>query len=131
MTRTPAAAGKTGDTKTKPAAAKPSGPVDATGSSTASSSSTDGTETVQTKFDGGADGGPAAAVIVTVTDPAPAPVSPEPGDEVVTGQAKRCVVRDGTPHMGRPVHGKVCSAHEMHYLSDGSPRVPLSRRGAK
>lgn len=37
-----------------------------------------------------------------------------------------CVVKDGTPHMGSPVHGgKVCSAHEMHYRADGTRRVPL------
>lgn len=37
-----------------------------------------------------------------------------------------CVVDDGTAHMGNAVHGgKVCSAHEMHYRSDGSRRVPL------
>lgn len=35
-----------------------------------------------------------------------------------------CVVSDGSPHMGRALPGKkICSAHEMHYLPDGTPRV--------
>lgn len=38
--------------------------------------------------------------------------------------ADACVVSDGTPHMGRALPGKrICSAHEMHYLPDGTPRV--------
>lgn len=37
-----------------------------------------------------------------------------------------CVVPDSdpTPHMGRATPGaKICSAHAMHYLADGTPRV--------
>jgi hypothetical protein len=50
----------------------------------------------------------------------------EPTDLPAVPAADGCVVDDGTPHMGRPVHGgKVCSAHEMHYRSDGTRRVPL------
>jgi hypothetical protein len=33
-----------------------------------------------------------------------------------------CVVDDGTPHTGRAVSGKVCSAHVIHYHSDGRRR---------
>jgi hypothetical protein len=36
-----------------------------------------------------------------------------------------CVVPDSdpTPHMGRATPGaKICSAHAMHYLADGTPR---------
>lgn len=35
-----------------------------------------------------------------------------------------CVVSDGSPHTGYALPGKkICSAHEMHYLPDGTPRV--------
>jgi hypothetical protein len=34
-----------------------------------------------------------------------------------------CVVDDGTAHVGRPVNGVICSAHAMHYLTDGTPRA--------
>lgn len=40
----------------------------------------------------------------------------------VTGRGTDCVVDDGTPHMGRAVDGKVCSAHSIHYNRDGSRR---------
>lgn len=40
----------------------------------------------------------------------------------VTGRGTDCVVDDGTPHMGRAVDGKVCSAHSIHYNPDGSRR---------
>jgi hypothetical protein len=33
-----------------------------------------------------------------------------------------CVVKDGTPHMGRAVNGVICSAHAMNYKSDGTRR---------
>lgn len=35
---------------------------------------------------------------------------------------RACVVDDGTPHMGRAVNGRVCSAHAMRYKADGTPR---------
>lgn len=35
-----------------------------------------------------------------------------------------CVVKDGTPHMGLATPGaKICSAHAMRYLADGTPRA--------
>lgn len=35
-----------------------------------------------------------------------------------------CVVSDGSPHTGYALPGKkICSAHEMHYLPDGTARV--------
>lgn len=37
-----------------------------------------------------------------------------------------CVVSDGSPHTGYALPGKkICSAHEMHYLPDGTPRVKV------
>lgn len=37
-----------------------------------------------------------------------------------------CVVSDGSPHTGYALPGKkICSAHEMHYYPDGTPRVKV------
>jgi hypothetical protein len=43
-------------------------------------------------------------------------------DETAVEQV--CVVDDGTPHVGRAggVNGRVCSAHAVHYRSDGTRR---------
>lgn len=41
-----------------------------------------------------------------------------------------CVVPDSdpTPHMGRATPGaRICSAHAMHYLADGTPRDARDR----
>jgi hypothetical protein len=40
-----------------------------------------------------------------------------------------CVVDDGTPHTGRAINGQVCSAHAMHYRSDGQRRQPTATGG--
>ncbi len=37
-----------------------------------------------------------------------------------------CVVSDGSPHTGYALPGKrICSAHEMHYYPDGTPRIKV------
>lgn len=48
-------------------------------------------------------------------EPAPVPAAAEK-------RAGECVVDDGTPHMGRAVNGKVCSAHAINYRPDGKKR---------
>lgn len=63
----------------------------------------------------------------------PAEPSPETTAELATAEPAEpeqvaargeCVVDDGTPHMGRATPGaKICSAHAMHYLADGTPRA--------
>lgn len=56
---------------------------------------------------------PTPATQAAVEDTAPEAAEKPPGE---------CVVDDGTPHMGRAVNGKVCSAHAMHYKADGTRR---------
>jgi hypothetical protein len=53
--------------------------------------------------------------------PKAAPVEPKADD----WDGRTCVVPDSdpTPHMGRATPGaRICSAHAMHYLADGTPR---------
>ena len=65
-------------------------------------------------------------------DPAPtadsererAPKAKTSDDREARIARSECVVDDGTAHMGRALPGKlICSAHEMHYLADGTPRA--------
>jgi hypothetical protein len=56
----------------------------------------------------------APAAAVKVDEKPPAKKVKAPGE---------CVVDDGTAHTGRATPGgQVCSAHAMHYKSDGTPR---------
>lgn len=60
--------------------------------------------------------------------PAPAEEAPQDAPEApdaATADRQECVVDDGTPHVGRAVNGRVCSAHTNRYRADGSPREPL------
>jgi hypothetical protein len=53
------------------------------------------------------------------------PADPKPAGPRTdaTGRETDCVVDDGTDHMGGATHGgQVCSAHAMHYHSDGTRR---------
>ena len=51
-------------------------------------------------------------------------VVPAKEDVTIEFDGHNCVVADGTRHMGRALPGKkICSAHEMHYLPDGTPRA--------
>jgi hypothetical protein len=57
---------------------------------------------------------------VAVDEPAAAADDADDADE--KKPADQCVVDDGTPHMGRAVNGKVCSAHAIHYDRNGKRR---------
>lgn len=53
-----------------------------------------------------------------------------PTDESDGWDGYSCVVPDSdpTPHMGRATPGaRICSAHAMHYLADGTPRDARDR----
>lgn len=64
------------------------------------------------------------------TKVAPDPVATVSAEPEAKGKVERasdeCTVDDGTAHTGRAVNGKVCSAHAMHYRSDGTRRVPAT-----
>lgn len=60
----------------------------------------------------------------------PKPVVAAPVDKSDDWDGYSCVVPDSdpTPHMGRATPGaRICSAHAMHYLADGTPRDTRDR----
>lgn len=51
------------------------------------------------------------------------PAAPADKDRQAKIERRECVVVDNRPHMGRATPGAlICSAHAMHYNSDGTPR---------
>jgi hypothetical protein len=80
-----------------------------------------GVQTTVTTVDYGDDAGTVGAVILTVDNPE----TDRPATQMPFGGP--CVVKDGTPHMGQAVNGKVCSAHANRYTASGQPRQPVKR----
>src|SRR5262245_21021333 len=88
-----AAAVQSDETETEPAETQPDAPLEGDGSAGDSGDHGDADE----------------------TEAEPAEVEADPSG---------CVVDDGRPHVGRAggINGLVCSAHAVHFRSDGAPR---------
>lgn len=62
---------------------------------------------------------------IVAEQPKPEAMAAAPTDKSDDWDGYSCVVPDSdpTPHMGRATPGaRICSAHAMHYLADGTPR---------